>query len=113
MESQITFNELMPRELKKRMDEADDLVILDVREPHELAICSLANTVHIPLGQLPFRLSELEKYRNSEIVVYCRSGKRSASACQLLARSGFASVANLTGGILAWADDVDPTVAKY
>ena len=106
-------SEITATDLKKRLDSGDKVVILDVREPHELAICSLANTAHIPLGELPARISEIEPYKETEIIVYCRSGKRSERAAQFLSESGFKSAVNLSGGILAWSDEVDPTVAKY
>lgn len=110
---QTTVKEITPLELKKKLDAGNEVVILDVREPHELAICHLDNSAHVPLGELPYRLSELAGCKNSELIVYCRSGKRSERACHLLVANGFAQVFNLKGGILAWADEVDSTVAKY
>lgn len=102
--------EITPRELKTRMDRGDDLFILDVREPHEFQICNL-NGHLIPLGELPRRINELDSSR--EIVAHCRSGKRSADAVNFLHQAGFRKVWNLKGGILAWSDEVDPTVPKY
>jgi adenylyltransferase/sulfurtransferase len=103
--------EITPRDLKARLDKGDDLFILDVREPHEVQICKLANGHLIPLGDLPRRAAELDKSR--EIVAYCRSGRRSADAVDYLQRSGFNKIWNLKGGILAWSDEVDPSVPKY
>jgi adenylyltransferase/sulfurtransferase len=102
--------EITPRELKTRLDRGDDLFILDVREPHEYQICNLHGHL-IPLGELPRRVSELDSSR--EIVAHCRSGKRSADAIEFLKQAGFQKVWNLKGGILAWSDEVDPTVPKY
>ena len=102
--------EIRPEELKARLDAGDDVFILDVREPHEYQICNLGGHL-IPLGELPARLNELDSSR--EIVVHCRSGVRSAKAVALLRQAGFAKVKNLAGGILAWSDKVDPSVAKY
>ena len=102
--------EITPRELKTRLDRGDDLFILDVREPHEYQICNL-NGHLIPLGDLPKRVSELDSSR--EIVAHCRSGKRSADAVEFLQKAGFKKIWNLKGGILAWSDEVDPTVPKY
>jgi adenylyltransferase/sulfurtransferase len=102
--------EITPRDLKARMDKGDDLYILDVREPHEYDICNL-NGHLIPLGELPRRVHELDSSR--EIVAHCRSGKRSADAVDFLQKAGFKKIWNLKGGILAWSDDVDPTVPKY
>ena len=102
--------EITPRELKARLDKGDDLYILDVREPHEYQICNL-NGHLIPLGELPRRVSELDSSR--EIVAHCRSGKRSADAVEFLRQAGFKKIWNLKGGILAWSDEVDPSVPKY
>lgn len=102
--------EITPKELKSRLDRGDDVFILDVREPHEYQICNLHGHL-IPLGDLPKRISELDSSR--EIVAHCRSGKRSADAVQFLSKAGFRKVWNLKGGILAWSDEVDPSVPKY
>jgi adenylyltransferase/sulfurtransferase len=103
--------EITPRELKARLDRGDDLFVLDVREPHEVQICKLNNGHLIPLGDIPRRASELDSSR--ETVVYCRSGRRSADAVQFLQQAGFHKIWNLKGGILAWSDEVDPSVPKY
>jgi sulfur-carrier protein adenylyltransferase/sulfurtransferase len=102
--------EITPRELKQRLDRGDDLFILDVREPHEYQICNL-NGYLLPLGDLPKRIHELDSSR--EIVAHCRSGKRSAEAAEFLRKAGFRKIWNLKGGILAWSDEVDPSVPKY
>ena len=102
--------EITVEELKQRMDAKEDFVLLDVREPHEYQICNL-NGQLIPLGDLPRRVSELDPAK--EMVVHCRSGARSARAVAFLRQAGFAKVSNLAGGILAWADRIDPKVPKY
>jgi adenylyltransferase/sulfurtransferase len=102
--------EITPKDLKARQDRGDDLFILDVREPHEFQICNL-NGKLIPLGELPRRVAELDSSR--EMVVHCRSGKRSADAIHFLQKAGFKKLLNLKGGVLAWADEVDPTMPKY
>lgn len=102
--------EITPKDLKARLDRGDDLYILDVREPHEYQICNLRGHL-IPLGDLAKRVSELDSSR--EIVAHCRSGKRSADAVQFLQKAGFQKIWNLKGGILAWSDEVDPSVPKY
>jgi len=102
--------EITPRELKSRLDRGDDVFILDVREPHEYQICNLGGKL-IPLGELSRRTAELDSSR--EIVAHCRSGKRSAEAVEFLRQAGFRKIWNLKGGILAWADEVDPSVPKY
>src|SRR6201987_107888 len=110
VEAEVTTSEMQVEELKERLDRGDDLYILDVREPHEYQICNLGGHL-IPLGELPTRVHELDSSR--EIVAHCRSGKRSAEAVDLLRQAGFRKVLNLRGGILAWSDEVDPSVPKY
>jgi adenylyltransferase/sulfurtransferase len=98
-------------ELKARMDRGDAPLIVDVRERAEFEICRIPGAVLIPLSQLPSRLAELDPAR--EIVLHCKVGSRSASATAYLRRAGFAHARNLTGGILAWIDQVDPSQPKY
>jgi adenylyltransferase/sulfurtransferase len=105
-----TVPEITPRELKQRLDRGDDLFVLDVREPHEYQICNI-NGYLLPLGDLPRRVNELDSSR--EIVAHCRSGKRSADAAEFLRKAGFRKIWNLKGGILAWSDEVDPSMPKY
>ena len=107
---QTNVPEIAARELKARLDRGDDLFILDVREPHEYQICNLGGHL-IPLSDLSRRVSELDSSR--EIVAHCRTGKRSAEAVEFLRNAGFRKVLNLKGGILAWSDEVDPSVPKY
>jgi len=102
--------EISARDLKARQDRGDKLFILDVREPHEYQICNL-NGKLIPLGELPRRVNELDS--SVEMVVHCRSGKRSADAIHFLQQAGFKKLWNLKGGVLAWADEVDPSMPKY
>ena len=82
-----------------------------MREPHEYKICSLPGTTLIPLGEVAKRLSEVPK--DLPIIVHCKSGGRSAKACDLLRQSGYKNVLNMKGGTLLWSDKVDPSVAKY
>ncbi len=79
-----------------------DALVLDVREDKEYSAGHIPNAKHIPLGQLGTRITELQKYKAKPIVVNCRSGARSASACGVLGKQGFGEVYNLSGGILAW-----------
>ncbi|MFN7924076.1 MAG: molybdopterin-synthase adenylyltransferase MoeB [Bryobacteraceae bacterium] len=97
--------------LKARMDRGDRFVLVDVREPHEFQICRIPGSTLIPLGELPRRTGELDP--EADIVVHCKMGGRSAKACDFLRQAGFKRVTNVKGGILAWADKVDPSVAKY
>ena len=88
-----------------------ELLLLDVREPHELAISALPGAKNIPLGELAARLHELDSAR--EMIVFCKSGTRSARALELLVSAGFRKVKNLKGGINAWARDVDKELPIY
>ena len=108
--AEVTTSEMQVEELKKRLDRGDDLFVLDVREPHEYQICNIGGHL-IPLGDLPKRVNELDT--SKEIVAHCRSGVRSAKAVNFLRQAGFKKVHNLAGGILAWADRVDPSMPKY
>ena len=103
--------DIEPPELKALLDSKESLYLLDVREPYEWQICRIPGAHLIPLGQLSANLKELDAADN--IVAYCRSGVRSGKAAELLRKSGFKKVRNLTGGILAWSDKVDPAVPKY
>jgi adenylyltransferase/sulfurtransferase len=98
------------KELKRRRDGGEDVFVLDVREPFEYKIANIGGTL-IPQNDVPQRLAEID--RNREIVVQCRSGSRSQRIAEFLAQSGYAKVSNLAGGILAWADEIDPKVQKY
>ena len=104
-------DEATVEQLKARIDRADGVFILDVREPQEFRICRIPGSTLIPLGDLPKRLDELEGRR--EMIVHCKSGVRSAKAVKLLREAGFTEARNLRGGILRWIDAVDPSLPKY
>ncbi|MEW6321039.1 MAG: molybdopterin-synthase adenylyltransferase MoeB [Acidobacteriota bacterium] len=106
-----TEPEMTPKELHTRMKAGERLLIVDVREPNEFQICRIPGAVLVPLGELPQRYEELD--RTALVVCQCRSGVRSAKAAAFLRGVGFPRVVNLTGGILRWIDDVDPTQMKY
>jgi adenylyltransferase/sulfurtransferase len=97
-------------ELKQRLDAGEDLMILDVREPYEYQIANIGGTL-IPQNEVPQRLAEID--RNREIVVQCRSGARSQRVAEFLTAQGYPNVKNLAGGILAWADQIDPKMTRY
>src|SRR5438270_2870398 len=103
-------SDIQVEDLKRRLDAKEDLFILDVREPHEYQICNL-NGHLIPLNDLPKRVNELDP--SKEMVVHCRSGGRSAQAVEFLQKQGFTKAKNLTGGVLAWSDRIDPKMPKY
>jgi adenylyltransferase/sulfurtransferase len=105
--------EITPAELKERLDRGDRLTIIDVREPFEWNIGNLEpqGARLIPLKELPERLDEISP--GDEVVLQCRSGARSARALELLRERGYGRLWNLKGGILAWSDQVDPSIPKY
>ncbi len=98
--------------LKKKMDAKENFFLLDVREPHEVPIANLGAPL-IPVGELPKRIAELAAHKNDEVIIHCRSGARSQKAALLLKEAGFTNVSNLAGGVLAWADRIDPSMPKY
>jgi rhodanese-related sulfurtransferase len=97
--------------LKARLDRGESVVILDVREPFEIALAPFPGATHIPMGDIPSRLTELDPDR--ETVVVCHHGVRSAQVAMYLAQMGFESVLNLAGGIDAWSEDADPSTPRY
>jgi adenylyltransferase/sulfurtransferase len=104
-------SDITAAELKALIDRGASPTVVDVREPFEAEICRLADARLIPLGELPRRLDELDPA--GEIVVHCKTGGRSARAAAILREKGFTRVRNLSGGILAWIDQVEPTLPKY
>jgi adenylyltransferase/sulfurtransferase len=104
------MKEITVQELKEKKDRNDDFTLLDVREPHEYQISNIDGEL-IPLDKLPDRVDELNKEK--EIVVMCRSGGRSANACQFLEKKGFKNVSNLVGGVNAWAKEIDTSLPVY
>lgn len=108
-ESKSLVPEITASELARQLP-SENIFLLDVREPHEFEICAIPHSYLIPLQQLPGRLPEIDLLK--PVVAYCRTGVRSAKATALLQQAGF-NVRNLRGGIHAWADEVDPTIAKY
>jgi adenylyltransferase/sulfurtransferase len=98
-------------EVKNKLDRGDEFVLIDVREPHEYQIARIPGAKLIPLGELPKHLGELDP--DADIVAHCKTGGRSQKAVDLLKQNGFKHVRNMTGGITAWSDKVDPTVPKY
>src|SRR6266436_3317880 len=110
--TQEQLPEITATELKQRLDNGEDIQIVDVRESFEVAIAKIPDTLHIPLGGGLGRKKKIDP--NRETVVHCKGGVRSAKAIEALKRSGFAgNLINLKGGIMAWSNDVDPSVPKY
>ena len=98
-------------ELREMHDRGEAPVLLDVREPHEYALADLPGSLKVPLGTLPRSLDKVPK--DKELVVYCRSGARSANAVQFLRQAGYEKAVNLAGGINAWSERIDPSMRKY
>ena len=98
------------KELKRRIDAGEDVYLLDVREPYEYKIAQIGGKL-IPQNEVPQRLAEID--RDREVIVHCRSGVRSQRIAEFLKQAGYPRVVNLAGGILAWADEIDPKVQKY
>jgi adenylyltransferase/sulfurtransferase len=104
--------EITPRELADRLADGDpDLLLVDVREPHEWEICHLDGATLLPLGELPESVANLPSDR--EVVIYCKGGVRGAKAVSFLKNRGFSRVRNLTGGINRWSEEVDSTIPRY
>lgn len=105
--------EITVEEYKKRLDSGEEIYLLDIREPHESKIASIGGVL-IPMSELPERMSELPEDKNTEIIVYCRTGNRSHHVTLYLKENaGYKNVKNLIGGIYAWHDRIDPEVRKY
>jgi len=105
------MTEMSVGELKRRIDAGEDLVLLDVREPHELVTASLPLAIAIPMGQIAERLGELPRDRT--IAVLCHGGFRSARVAHFLVQNGYDKTINVAGGIDAWSREIDPTVPLY
>ena len=105
--------EISVEDLKSKLDKNEDFVFIDVREPFEYEIAKIEGAKLIPLGQLPEKISELESFKEKEIVAHCHHGGRSMKALQLLHAQGFKRLKNVSGGIDAWSIKVDESVPRY
>ena len=104
------MTDISPQDLKARLDRRDPLVLLDVREDWERALCRLENAIHIPIEEIEFRSAELDP--GDDIIVYCHHGVRSAAVADFLRQQGFKAV-NLAGGLDQWARTLDPEMKRY
>ena len=104
------MKEISVQELKEKMDQGEPFKLIDVREPDEADICEIGGEL-IPMGTIMDRVEDLPKDR--PLVVHCRSGKRSGKIVEKLEEQGFDNAYNLKGGILAWSDEIDPSLPKY
>ena len=108
---QENFNEITVQELNNLFSNGQIPTVLDVRENHEVDIAKIDKTLHIPMKEVINRMTELNK--NNEIIVLCKSGKRSTEICQLLINNNFNNVKNLKGGIIAWSKEIDSSIPIY
>ena len=105
------IKEIEVRELNEKFNNKEDFTLLDVRNLQEVLFSKISNSIHIPMNEIPERLEELDK--NKAIIVQCKSGKRSAKVCEYLLTQNFTNVKNLSGGILAWSHEIDPSIKVY
>lgn len=105
------MRQFRPVELATHLQAGHAPVLLDVREPWEWNLCRLPDAILIPMGELPARLNELDK--EAVTVVICHHGVRSYRAARYLETAGFGDVINLSGGVQAWADEIDPAMPRY
>lgn len=101
------MKEVNVKQLKKLMDEKADFQLIDVREPNEVEQASIGG-LHIPMGNMADNVNKVEK--GKQVIVYCRSGRRSGTVVEFLERKGFDNTYNLAGGILAWKAEFDPSL---
>ena len=105
------MKEITVSSLKEKIDKKDDFQLIDVREAHERAFTNIGGD-HIPMGRIMQSLDKIDK--NKDVIIYCRSGSRSAQVVNFLqAQHGFENLINLKGGILAWSDEIDGAIKKY
>lgn len=97
--------------LDQRIKANESVNVIDVREVSELEIVKMDGAQHIPMGDIPLRMNELDK--DSELIIMCKSGGRSAQVCDFLERNGYSNVTNLSGGIISWAQNIDKNLNTY
>jgi len=105
------IKEITVTELKNKFDNNEDFMLLDVRNIQEVLYSKIAKSIHIPMNEIQERINELDS--NKEIIIQCKSGKRSARVCEYLMTQNFNNVKNLSGGIIAWAEEVDNSIQVY
>ena len=105
------IEEITVSELNKKISKKEDFILLDVRTDSEYYLSSIEGSVHIPMNNVPNKLDSLES--DKEIIVQCKSGVRSARICEFLLQKGYSNIKNLQGGIVAWAEQIDPSIIVY
>jgi rhodanese-related sulfurtransferase len=112
------MSDLIPLEIdvlsvKQMLDRGEKFVLLDCREPSEVATASIAGSMHIPMRDIPARLAELDSAKQGRVVVHCHHGGRSLRVTNYLRQQGFTQAQNMAGGIDAWSEHVDPSLPRY
>jgi rhodanese-related sulfurtransferase len=107
----MTDLEISPRELKERLGRGENILLVDVREPHEYAICQIEGAKLIPMGSIPANLQKLDT--DEDVVCYCHHGMRSLEVANWLRAQGIRSAKSMAGGIDRWSIEIDPTVPRY
>ena len=105
------IKEIHPTDLKNKIDNKDDFLLIDVREHSELEISKIQESIHIPMAEIPNKIDQINS--NKLVVVMCKSGGRSANVCEYLMQNGFKDIYNLNGGIIKWALEIDSDMLIY
>ena len=105
------IQEIDVKTLNEKISNKENFILLDVRTDSEYFLSNIEGAIHIPMNDIPNKLNTIDK--NKEIIVQCKSGKRSAKVCQFLLNNNYENVKNLKGGIIAWANEIDPTIMVY
>jgi len=105
------MKEISVQELKQMMDRKDDFQLIDVREMNEYEYCRIEGSRHIPIGEVLSRVDELNHHM--DVIFHCKTGGRSGAMVNALMARGYKNVVNLKGGIMAWSEEIDPTVPTY
>ena len=105
--------EVSPRDVKQMLDDGDDFLLLDCREPSEIEACTIGGAMHVPMGEIPARLQELAEHDEKPVVVYCHHGQRSMHVTAFLRKHDFEDVKSMAGGIDLWSLAIDPQVPRY
>ena len=105
------IQEIDVKTLNEKIFNKENFILLDVRTDSEYFLSNIEGAIHIPMNDIPNKLNTIDK--SKEIIVQCKSGKRSAKVCQFLLNNNYENVKNLKGGIIAWANEIDPTIMVY
>jgi rhodanese-related sulfurtransferase len=103
--------EILPREVKQRLDRGEKLLLVDVREPHEYALCQIEGAVLIPMGTIPANLQRF--VTDEDVICFCHQGMRSLDVANWLRAQGVKSAKSMAGGIDRWSAEIDPKVPRY